>query len=74
MSDPDLKKLSENISSKVVDARQKAEVTLDTASQGAGVSKEVMHRIERGTTLPSTRILAKLAHYFKITFKIGGKQ
>ncbi len=69
MSGPDLKKLAEEIGGKVQAQRKKKGQTLEDFSGGADISMEVLHRIERGKTLPQIRVLAKIGHYLKIKIR-----
>ncbi len=65
MSDPNWIAIKKDIGDKVSKGREKSGLSLEKFSIEAGVSKEVLHRIERGRTLASTRTLAKIAHFLK---------
>ncbi len=57
--------LAKEIGDKVSGQREKTGHTLDVLARKTGLSKEAIHRIERGTTLPTVKSLKKIADYLK---------
>ncbi len=66
---PDLKKLAQDIGDKVRDKREGSKQSLATLGAKSGVSKDVIHKIEKGKTLPSIRTLAKIGHYLGVKLR-----
>jgi len=66
---PNLDKLAQDIGDNVRQEREESKQSLATLGKKAGISKDVIHKIEKGKTLPSIRSLAKIGHALAVKIR-----